>query len=769
MIAARRVSGYATAVTSRFAVVVAGLALGGLAPACEQKPSAAASDAAGAPAPSADAPSPAPRESEALIARLPSCEVRHRGFLLDLGTAATRASRGFRAEPFEDVADAEREGASVARVLVPRVSYEIPLDEAHEETEVSLRLRPGVARSVTAVLGERRLGSVKLAAGETKTVSFPVLKAALAAGRYTLTLSFAGRPRGSSDPLAELDWIRVGPPDEAGASYAAPTLRDLTTDAVLDGVPRRALALRAPASVRCRVLLSPDAELRADLGFWGDGKGALDVRVLADGEAPVVLEERKLTGGPGATWTPLRVSLKEHAARVVALELRALESTKGGRVLFGDPLLVRTSEASRVPEASTVVLFVSAGTDRRVIPPWGPSGGLTALGELSRASAAFSAYRAPTTVPAAVVGSLLTGEPPQVHALEDQAARLPKVARTLGELLKEASGRTAMFTGAPTTFSAFGFEAGWDRFAQVSPVQDVEATQPVASAARWLDDELGGGEAGRRLLVIHARGAHPPWDVSREEAALLPPEEYGGQLEPRRGGIVLSRLRSQRRGQKKLGDDDWARLRALVQASLSKQDAALGQLISVLKKKGIWESTLFVFVGDVAPGDPPDTPFDPAGDLSEERLSVPLLVKFPGGKFAAKEVHTPVTTVDVAATVLRALKLQGPAGADLFAAAEGMEPLLGRGLVASLGDRYSTRLGPWLLEGALGKPPRLCQLDVDPACVNDVFALKPIAGWAAWQWTCDAFSAGATRRLAPREPASIDPDTGAALTVWGDI
>ncbi len=751
---------------------LAPFALALLASACDPKVERAPDG--GPPEPSASAaqgtaPAPA-REKVDLLERLPGCEVRHRGFLLDLGVAAAHARRGFRAEPTDDVVDAEREGSTVARIMVPRINYEIPLDEAQEETELSLRLRPGAARSVTASLGDRRLGTLRLAAGETRTVAFPVLKAALAAGRYTLSLSFSGRPRGSTEPLAEIDWVRLGPPDENLASYSAPTLRDVITDAVLDGAPRRALTLRAPASVRCRVVVSPGTKLESDVGFWGDGRGALDVRVLSDGDTPTVLAERKVTGGPGATWTSLSIDLRDYALQTVSIELRAVETTKGGRVLFGDPVLTRTAEVSAIPEASTVVLFVSAGTDRKSVPPWGPSAGMSTLSELARVGAAFSNYRVPTTVPAAVVASLITGEPPHVHALEDPAARLPKAARTLGELLKEASGRTGMFTAVPASFSAFGFDAGWDRFVQVSPVQDIDATQPILAAARWLDDELRDGDTGRRLLVIHARGAHPPWDVSREEAALLPPEEYSGPLEPRRGGVALARLRTQRRGQKKLGDDDWARLRALTHASLVKQDVALGQLVAVLKKKGTWDSTLFVFVGDVAPGEPPGTPFDPAGELDEERLQVPLLVKFPGGKFAGKELQTPATAVDVGATILRALKLQGgAAGNDLFAAADGVEPLAGRGLVAALGDRYATRLGPWLLRGTLTKVPTLCQLDVDPACVNDVFAQKPIAGWAAWQWTFDAFMANAVRRVAPREPASIDPDTGAALTVWGDI
>jgi hypothetical protein len=757
-------------VAIRKELALIGLLLGALSAGCDEKRVPDQQDAAPSARPS-DPEAPAvPRDREGLIGKLENCEIHHHGFVLDLGTGAALPHRGFGAGPFDDVTDGEREGASVARVTATKLSYQIPIDEARDETEVSVRLYPGAARSVTAVLGERRLGTVKLAPGPLRIVTFPVIKAPIPAGRVALGLRFSGRPRGSTDPVAELDWIRVGAPDDSPGTYAAPTHRDLIADVALDSVPRRALALRAPGSVRCRALVSEDAELRTDLGYWGDGKGAVDVRVLTDGADPVVLAERGVSGGSGATWTPLTVPLAAHAGKVVAVELRALETTRGGRVLFGDPAIVRTADAPRAPEASTVVVFVSSGTDRSVVPPWGPVAGLSALGELARGSAAFSTYRVPSTVPAAVFASLLTAEQPAVHTVEDPAARLPKATRTLAELLEEASGRTAMFTAVPTTFAAFGFEAGWDKFAQVSPVADVAATEPIAAASRWLEEELGAADGGRRLLVIHARGAHPPWDVTREEAGALAPEEYAGALEPRRGGLILSRLRTQRRGiKRRLDDADWARLRALVHASLTKQDAALGQLIGVLKKKGRWDSTLFVFLGDVAPGAPPETPFDPAGELTEDRLLVPLLVKFPGGKLAAKEVQAPVTSVDVAATVLRALGVQAPSGSDLFAVANGRGPLTGRAFVASLGDRYSTRVGSWLLRGRLGKTPTLCQMDVDPACVNDVFDAKPIAGWAAWQRTSEDLTRGFARRQLQREPASIDPDTGAALTVWGDI
>ena len=735
--------------------------VGSVATGCRCDAPPPASDAAPASAPSAAAPSAETRhETYELIQHAQSCEARHRGVLMDFGTPSARARRAFHVEPIEDVVDAEREGMTVSRVMTSRVSFDVVVDEAQQDTQLTVRAFGGSARSMWAVLDDRRLGTTKLTAGDAKVSDFPVVHAPLAAGTHRVTLGFAGRSRGVTDAYAELDWMRLGPPDEASATYAAPTFRDVITDAVLDGIPRRAFALRAPASLRCPVRVAADGELRAELGFWGDGKGSADFRIVADGEAPTVLSERKLAGGAGATWIPIAIPLKEHAGRVVALELRALESTKGGRVLFGDPAIVRAQVPTSVPAATNVVVVIAAGLDRRAIPPWGATQGLTTFAELARSSAIFSSCRAPSTVAAAAVASILTGLPPHVHALEDPAARLPAVARTLSELMKEGNGRTAMFTSAPTTFAAFGFDSGWDHFEAFSPVKDIEAAASITGAAKWLDTELSETESAKHLVVVHARGAHPPWDLNRDEAAHLPPEEYSGPLDPRRGGVVLSHLRSQKKHKKKLTDEDWTRLRGMITAALVKQDVALGELIAVLKRKKAWDSTLFVLMGDVSPGDPPEVPFDPAGSLGEDRLLVPLLVKFPKGELAAKEVNTLVTDVDVTATILAALRLKHDAGLDLYSVAQGMEPLAGRGLVATLGDQYATRYGHWLLRGGLGKQPMLCQLDVDPACMNDVFADKPIAGWAAWQWTYDSFERATQKRIAPREPASIDPDIG---------
>lgn len=445
-------------------------------------------------------------------------------------------------------------------------------------------------------------------------------------------------------------------------------------------------------------------------------------------------------------------------------------------MVFGEPRLSshRRTEPT-VPEARTVLVVVGAALDRSRTPPWGPIGKLTALGELVRSGVAFNAYRAPSTVTTATFATLVSGLPPRAHAAEDQAARLPEAVRTVSEIMKAAGCRTLYATSVPATSAAFGFNEGWDRYSYDSPVKNISATEPFEGAARFIEQDVKASPKGKRFILIHARGTHPPWDLTQEEVSKLPPEEYGGSIDARRGGITLGKIRSRRiRVWRRLSSEEWTRLRALQDAAMAKQSLALGRLFSVMKREGVWDDALIVFAGDVALGDPPRVPYDPAGELTEDRLIVPLLVRFPGNRLAGRETSVPVTTVDFAPTFLHALGLDVPEqmqGRDLFTSASGIEPVARRLTVATREDRYAARLGSWLLRGRHNHVPHLCRLDVDPACVNDLFDSRPIAGQAMWRWTflSEVRYTSGEGRVAEREPASIDPEIAADLIVWGDI
>lgn len=707
-----------------------------------------------------------------LLRALPSCDVDHDGLLIDLGTAETDARRDHAIGPFDDVSSYERAGATFLRLNTKRLSYDFTRLEASHQVSVSFRALGIASRVANVYLDDRRLGAVTLPRDEPGIVTTPAIEE-LPAGTHTVTLRLSGSAQGADEPFAEIDWIRIGAADVAPQTYTPPTLRDIVTDVVLDGEPRQSIVLRSPSTVRCSVRVPPNAKLLARVGYWGSGRGVARIRILEDGEAPVVVAEHRVSGGTGAVWAPLSVDLEPYASRIVGIELGAPESTGGGRVAFGEPALVLPDDGARVRSASArlALVVVLAGADRRMIPPWGPVGNFPGIARLLRDSVIFDRYRAPTTVVSSVMASLLTGVGPRLHGLEGLGSRLADEPALISERAKEGSAHAAFFTGVPMSFPVFGFGRGWDKYETFSPISDLPATEPFTTGGQWLKEQIAGAPDVRALLVLHVRGGHPPWDVTKDEAAALPPEEYNGPIEPRAGAIVLSNVRGQRSPvEQRLSGDDWRRLHALEEISLRKQDTELRRLVDAIEHEGLYNDALIVVMGDVAAGDPPGIPFGAMPPLREDILLAPLIVKFPKNELAGTHVATMATAVDVTETVLHALELsdEGVEGIDLLRIAKGLLPADGRALEATLGARYATRWGPWLLQGDLGRRPSLCSIDVDPSCATDQFAQSPQAAAAVWHRTFELETAARARnagRVQP--PVVLDVETQSALKVFG--
>jgi hypothetical protein len=708
------------------------------------------------------------------------CRVDHGGMFLDLGTDASHARRSFALGPFSDVASDTWSDQSYTRVSSADVSYDFWLTEQRSDLEVRVRAKAGASGTLAASIDQTRLGSARVKSEGFTTLVFPRPKGPLAPGRHQLGLRWSGRSAGDRRPLGMIEWIHWAEPGQRAAEYRPPRQRSLRDDMVLGGVPRRSIVLEAPGRLGCPVRLTRDATLELGVGYHGDGSAVARVLARRDGAPPLVLAERRVGGKAEDAWIDLSLNLAPLGHHLAQIELEASGETASGpgRVAFSEPHLVTPEAPERAPRAKLVVLVVASGLHRELLPPFEGTRRLRRISQLAEASARFPEYRAPTTVVGAVMGTLLSGLPPLAHGLDSTKLRLARGVLTLGDRIRETSGESAFFTGVPSTRAAFGFDHGWNTFEEFSPVNDVAASAPLEHAKTWLERAIERDrdhEPVSRLLVVHIRGGHPPWDLSRDEVAELEPREYMGLLEARRGGLILNTIRNHSRpAQRRLTPPDWVRLKALQLAALEKQDAALGALVELLERERLWNDTLFIFAGDVTMGEPPEAPFGTARPLTEDRLLAPLWVKFPGGRFAGSEVPGPVSSVDVADTVAGALGIALPdelGGVDLYRLATGTGPVLSRGLLATLGQEYSMRYGPWLLRGTSPKAPTLCELGVDPACVHDVFAASPLAAETLWRMT---FEAHRQARLlestgnAKAEPALLDKDTAAALQVWGD-
>ncbi|AGP41454.1 hypothetical protein SCE1572_47400 [Sorangium cellulosum So0157-2] len=728
---------------------------------------------AGATAPASASPAATPlppaRDLVHLVDELRNCDIEHRGLLFDTGANALLGRFAWQGTVPTGIDAVEHAGSTWARISERQIKLTFLLPSA-SPIFVSARAVGLASRYATISLDDQLLGTLRFQRDQIRIASTPTTTLPADPGLHTLTIRFSGRLR-DGESFADIDWVRVGIPDEDPATYGPPTLRDVVAPAAaLSGVPHRSIALRAPGAVRCTFRPSKVTRLRTAVGVLGAGEGDAEIRVLRDGQEPLALHRVHVEGGDKATWTDVELPLAPFEGSLITLELRATAAARGGRILFGDPVLAGSPEPPPPVRAARAVVIVALnGVERPDLPPWSgrPEPHLATLSELATSATTFDHHRGPSTVVSAVIASLLTGLPPPAHTVTDTGARLPARMTTIGAIASDSSIRTGFFTGVPTTFRAFGFGPGWSRVLEHPPTSGEPATTPIDAAAAWISETVRQDAGNRLLAFVHARGGHPPWEVGPKELNALKPADYAGPIEPRRAAQVLARLRNRRRDV--LSPDDRDRIRDLFSIALAGQDRALGNLIGTLKAAGLWDETLFIVTGDLASGRSDGTLYAESLDLQEPVLTLPLYVHFPGDLYAGQRISAPTEIIDITRTAVAALGLsfsREPLGKDLAAVASGLQGVERDPQIAALGARYSTRWGNLVLSGRLGVPPFLCDLNVDPTCAFNRREVMPLATLSLFRRTV-TFDLSVRAPAAQREPATIDAETAAVLNVWG--
>ncbi len=739
-----------------------------LAPVCSCK--RASSDAPGAP-PVAETPAPGASARAVVldvVRGLDGCSFGHRGVLLDFGDGSMHSSLhpGWLGRGEDETV--EHEGATWLRVRSRGItaSFYWPVvasDAPDASAYVEARIRGVMARGVSITIDGKSVGNASLVRGEAQIVvaraSSPLT---LAPGGHEVSLRFVGGSHVGSEALAEIDWVHVGTGDP-GEPYAAPTRADVAVDAAVGGRSMRALSLRGPGFVRCSGWIPANATVEVSLATAGGGEADVEARLLRDRRAPVVLGVARAGSGDSG-WAPWSVPVTglEGDGALASIELVVKRATKGTRVLLGEPRVVAAAAVSGTapPAARGVVLVVLGSISANAMAPWGGPHAVPELARFAAAGTTFLANRAVSSLSSSVLASMLTGLPPLAHRLDDPDARLPGGPITIQEACRQAGIATAMFTANPTTGAAFGFSRGWDDFVARDPIEDVSSTRVFDDAAAWLDAH----KSSRFLLVVHARGGHPPWDATPEDLKAMPPEGYLGIIEPRRAAEALTKVRKH---PGRFKDEDRVRAWALYDRAVDVHDAALGRLFGALRAAGREDDTAVLVTGDVATSEAA-VPFgDPEG-LDESLLATPLAVRWPAaGALGGRRVDAATSPVDLARTMLDALGLTPPAafqGADLASVALGAVVPAQRPLVATRAARFSVRWGPNVLLGARDREARMCDLLLDPACIADVRATSPLALEVVRGRAIEAF---ATAPGYTREQAVLDEHTMATLARWG--
>lgn len=695
---------------------------------------------------------------------LSHCTLGHDGILLDLGDPSVADAFGLAKDGSREVV--EHEGATWLRAHEKRLSlsYLSPVAVNGEGLVVVARARGGSARTLTVSVNGK--GSATLTLDKTKAAvtSAKLTSATIDQGPNDITLSFGGVAKNAPDFLADIDWIHIGPAgDDAG--YSAPTRADALTNSTVNGEAKPTLALRGPGFASCTTFIPKGATFTAALSVTKGGDADVELQVARDRMPSQTLSTWHLGADDAAAWRPVSVEVPGGDA-LGQLSLVVTRASKGTRALLGEPRLRRElpkmDAAPAHPKANGVVLIVMGELSPRAVPGYGGRLALPALAGIAKRAFVFDDHRSTTTLSSGALASMLTGATPRLHGVLDQSARLPASVTTIADAARQAGVDTAFFTANPLTGKAFGFDRGFATFEAHPPQDDAPPTRVFEDAAKFIEAR----KDGRFLVVIHARGAHPPWEASADDLKDMAPAGYGGGLEPRHAAELMSRARRVP-PMLRFQDADRERAWALADLALARHDKALDQLLSSLHASGRDGSTLLLVTADIAADETAHVPFGDPDTLDEQLLHVPLYLA-PPGMLDGAHVATPTSAADVAVTTLAALGLVAPAsfhGRDLWTLATMHESDDGRGRLALHGQRFSGRMGPFVLSGMESREGRLCSLELEPACTTDVRATHPIAAHALHAFLFESLNPA--EKGPGREPASIDPDTLQALRLWG--
>jgi choline-sulfatase len=349
----------------------------------------------------------------------------------------------------------------------------------------------------------------------------------------------------------------------------------------------------------------------------------------------------------------------------------------------------------RTPPAAarSPVVVISVDTLRADhLPVYGYRGVQTpALDALARDSIVFTnAYsNVPLTLPSHA--ALLTGLLPFENGVRDNIGfRLDPAHRTLATLLQSASYATGAAVSSYVLRADRGLAAGFDYYDDsmpANPTRERAGMESAAALAKW-----GGAVRDRPLfLFLHIYEPHAPY---------TPPEPFA------------SRYAS-----------------APYDGEIAAADAAVGSFVDFLKRTGLYDRAILVFLSDHGEGLGDHGEEEHGVFLYREALRVPLFLKRPGSAGAGQRISAPVSLTDVVPTVLSLLSIPVPsdlhglpltslsaasAATDRRIYSETLYPRLGLGWsdLASLADaRYHYIHAP---------RPELYDLAADPGERNDL-------------------------------------------------
>jgi len=246
------------------------------------------------------------------------------------------------------------------------------------------------------------------------------------------------------------------------------------------------------------------------------------------------------------------------------------------------------------------------------------------------------------------VASVLTGLFPSQHGAELRAERIPERIELLSERLTAAGYQTALFTTNANITKRFGFDQGWEEFHYLAHKRSGGRWEHYSSAeihrevVGWLERR---DPARPFFLFVHTLDPHDPYRPAEPFRARLAPE------------VDVERACCARSNVLRALDPAAARARArdaalLYDAEIAENDAAFGELLGELARRGLDAATAVLLTSDHGEEFYEHGGWKHGFTLYEEQLRVPFVLRLPGRAHAGTVVDGPVDQIDVVPTFL---------------------------------------------------------------------------------------------------------------------
>ena len=343
-------------------------------------------------------------------------------------------------------------------------------------------------------------------------------------------------------------------------------------------------------------------------------------------------------------WVPLDVDLSRFAGkgRELVLETRGYEKAGDpGHAFWGTPAIT----VSRKAPLAIVYLVDTLradhtgvyGYERQTTPE---------LDAFARDAVVFetAVVHASWTKPS--VASILTSHLPGQHRAVQLRDPLDPSQVTIAQRLDAQGFATGAAIANSVIYGAeSAFDRGFDLFAGLHGDDDTRSK--LVGADVVVDQALAFLRSRRGLptfLYVHTMDPHVPY---------APPAPFDRMFEPH--ASEAHPARDPRTDYKEPLDRE--RMIAQYDGDIAFGDREFGRFVRELKTFGLYDDALVVFLADHGEEFQDHGLWLHGRSLFDELIRVPLVVKFPGNRSAGTRVARQVQGIDVAPTVLEAMKL----------------------------------------------------------------------------------------------------------------